>query len=237
MAASKQTALANELEKEINAGAFGWEGGLPSLQELAQRQNMSVNTVKAALALLEGRGIIEKRGGGYSVNKIPTAMTMYVAPAHTRRKDGYVRNIGPVKRVSAPKQLTDKLHISQKEVSYRVQVSGEVAEGNEKPFQLTYRYHLLPVTDEDMQRMDNDATYDVMWHGSSVPVELLSHDEVSSRLATEGERDLLNLPEETPIVHVFESISDRNGNILMAQDVILSPRATLIFDFPFTNRP
>jgi DNA-binding GntR family transcriptional regulator len=61
MAVGKHVTLAIELEKDILAGKYGWEGGLPSVSELAQTKNMSVNTVKNSLSLLEGKGLIEKK--------------------------------------------------------------------------------------------------------------------------------------------------------------------------------
>jgi DNA-binding GntR family transcriptional regulator len=238
MAAGKHITLANELERDILAGKYGWEGGLPSASELAQVQNISVNTVKASLALLEGKGLIEKRGIGYYVSRVPITMTQYVPPAHIRLgREGYNKNIGPVKRTSLPKNLAEKLQLPSPElVVYRMQVSGEIAEANEKPLQITHRYYMLPISDEKLKQMQNDPTYDVMWNDPTVPVELLSHDEVSPRLATDGERDLLNLPETTPITYVLETIRDRN-RVVMAQEIILSPRTTLVFEFPFTNRP
>jgi DNA-binding GntR family transcriptional regulator len=237
MAAGKHTALATELEKDILAGKFGWEGGLPSAGELAQKWGMSINTVKNSLSLLEGKNLIEKRGIGYYVNLVPTVMTQYVPPAHIRlNREGYNKNIGPVKRVSLPQHLADKLDHSQTEsIVYRVQVSGEVTEGNEKPLQIAYRYYFLPIEEDQLRRMENESTYDPMW--AEVSGELLTHDEVTSRLATEGERDLLNLPDATPIASVFEVIRDKSNNPLMVTEIVLSPRTTLIFDFPFTNRP
>jgi DNA-binding GntR family transcriptional regulator len=234
---TKQTMLANELEREIMAGAYGWEGGLPNLADIAQRWNMSINTVKASLAGLEGKGVIEKRGGGYYVARIPTPMTQYLPPAHVRQSEGFCKNLGTVKTVTLPDHLLEKLSVSQHAATYRVQISGENIEGVEKPLQISYRYHVLPLTEDKVQRMQDDPTYDPMWQDTAVPAELLSHDEVMTRLATEGERDLLSLPEDTPIMHVFETIKDRNGSLLMVQEVILTPRSTLIFDYPFTNRP
>lgn len=239
MAVGKHIALANDLEQEILKGTYGWEGGLPSANELAQRRNMSINTVKNALAILEGKDLIEKRGIGYYINRVPTTMTQHVPAANLRlsSRSGYSKNIGPVKRVTLPDHLAKKLKIEARQVVYRMQVSGEMQDGNEKPLQISYRYYFLAIPDEKMQQMENDTNYDPMWNDENTAGELLSHDEVSPRPATEGERDLLNLPESTPISNVFEAISDKGSTLLMAQEVILSPRTTLIFDFPFTNRP
>jgi DNA-binding GntR family transcriptional regulator len=239
MAEGKHVTLATELEKDISAGKYGWEGGLPSAGELAQKWNVSINTVKNALALLEGRGTIEKRGASYFVNRIPTTMTQYVPPAHVRLpRGGFCKNLGPVTRTTLPEHLAKKLDLSPTaQAVYRVQVSGEMSEGSEKPLQISYRYHLLPLTNEKVHRMGTEPGYDPMWGDAEVPVELMSRDEIAPRLATEGERDLLNLPETTPVSGVVETIRDTSGTILMVQELVLSPRTTLIFDFPFTNRP
>lgn len=239
MVIGKHTTLAIELEKDILEGKYGWEGGLPSASELAQKWNMSINTVKNSLSVLEGKDLIEKRGIGYYINRIPTVMTQHVPSAHIRApRGGYSENIGPVKKVSLPEHLKEKLHLSQAESAiYRVQISGEMVEGSKKPLQISYRYHLLSIPDEKIQRMQNDATYDPMWNDNNIPTDLVSHDEVTPRLATEGERDLLNLPESTPITSLFEVIYDKSNNPLMVQEIALSPRTTLIFDFPFTNHP
>jgi DNA-binding GntR family transcriptional regulator len=239
MAVSKHIALSTELEKDILSGKYGWEGGLPTASELAQSWNMSINTVKNSLAVLEGRNLIEKRGVAYYVNRVPTTMTQYVPPTHLRKRAGYSKNIGSIKKVSLPDHLAKKLELNGSQSAvYRMQVSGEFADSdtNEHPLQLTYRYYLLPISEQQLHLMENDATYDPMWDDPEMAVELLSHDEITPRLATEGERDLLNLPESTPINNVFEVISDKQGNILTIQDIVLSPRSTLIFDFPFTNK-
>ncbi len=238
MSVSKHIALANELEKDILSGKYGWSGGLPTASELAQTQNMSINTVKNALAVLEGKDLIEKRGIAYYVNRVPTVMTQYVPPAHTRIRTGYCKNLGPVKHIPLPAHIADKLDLSKSDlVVYRVQVSGELVEASEHPLQLSYRYHLLPLSDEKVKQMDNNAAYDPMWDDTEQAIELMSHDEVTPRLSTNGESDLLNLPESTPVASVFEVISDKAGKPLMIQEIILSPRTTLIFDFPFINRP
>ena len=235
MAVGKHVGLATELEKDILSGQYGWEGGLPSASELAQKWNMSMQTVKSALATLEGKNLIEKRGVGYYVNRVSVLMTQHVPPIYIRlHRGGFYKNIGPVKRVQLPAHLAEKLQITPQEAVYRVQISGESIDGIEKPLKISYRYHLLPVSDDNMRRMDSDPNYDPMRDKTG---ELLSHEEATPRMATAGEQDLLQLPESAAVNHLFEAIRDKENNILMVQELILHPRETLIFDFPFTNEP
>lgn len=238
MTQPKHLSLVIELERDILAGRYGIEGGLPTASELAQTRGMSINTVKTALAVLEAKGLLEKRGTGYYVGTVPTLMTQYLPPTHVRVRDGFCSNIGTTKRVALPAHLSDKLGIDRSfQAVYRMQLSGELAEGSEKPLQITHRYYAVKLTDKQITRMDADATYDPMWNDASTAAELMSHDEVSPRMATDGERDLLALPENTPVLSVLETIKDQAGSLLTVNELVLSPRSILIFDYPFLNRP
>jgi DNA-binding GntR family transcriptional regulator len=239
MAAEKFTALAIELEKDILTGKYGWEGGLPTVSELAQKWNMSINTIRNALSILDGKGLVEKRGASYYVRRIPFVMTQGSPSAYmTVPRGEYYQNIGSVKRITLPEYMSEKLNSPQYGIAvYRVQVSGEVVEGHEHPLQISYRYHLMPVSDDKIQRMQDDPAYDPMWDDESTPNDLQSHDEITARLATDGERDLLSLPESSTIIHLFEAIRDKDNNLLIAQEVVLSQRESLIFDFSFVHRP
>lgn len=238
MAVGKHVTLAAELEREILSGKYGREGGLPSISELAQNWSMSINTVKSAMALLEGKNLVEKRGIGYYVNRVDTVMTQYVPPTYARLKQGgYCENIGEAKRTQLPKHLADLFNLPQSQQTvYRLQVSGEAIDENKKPMQITHRYYIVSVDDETLQKMHN-PNYDPMWDDPTYAGELISHDEVTPRMSTESECDLLNLPGATPITNVLEVIKNEQGELLTVQEIILSPRTTLIFDFPFANKP
>lgn len=120
----------------------------------------------------------------------------------------------------------------------RMQISGEVSEGTERPLQITHRYYILQLADEVLDRMQNDATYDPIWDPSIVPSELLrSRDEVVARLATAEEQKLLAVSKRTAVTSIIESISDMEENLLMIQEVVLSPSTSLVFEYPFKNRP
>jgi DNA-binding GntR family transcriptional regulator len=241
MAEQKYGTLATELEKDIQSGRYGWEGGLPTVSELAEKWNMSINTIRQALTILESKGLIEQRvrGAGYYVKRIPFTMTETSLSAYVTVPRGYYcTNIGTTRRVTLPAYLQEKLQVPPStQAVYRIQVSGQVSDdGTERPLQVAYRYHFMPVSDANVQRMQSDALYDPLWDDDGVPGEMHSHDEVSSRLATEGERDLLELPEHSSVMHLFEVIRDTGDVLFMAQDIVVSTRETLIFDFTYTHR-
>jgi DNA-binding GntR family transcriptional regulator len=238
MVATKHTEIANLLRKEILSGRYGTEGGLPSFSELAKRYGIATNTVTNALVSLTAQGILEKRGNSYYVNQLPIVMTEYVPSIITRlpKSGGYYTNIGDVEKVFLPEHIAEKFKLPAQIAIFRTQVSGEISNGDKKPLQISHRYHLIELSDEQIRHMQDDAEYDPLWNEEKYAVTLFSIDEVVPRLATEEERRTLNLPENTPVTYLFETIK-QDETIIMVQEVIISPRETLIFAFPFTNKP
>ncbi|GAC1660911.1 MAG: hypothetical protein PVS3B3_31210 [Ktedonobacteraceae bacterium] len=235
MKTEKYVSLADVLRKDILAGKYGSEGGLPIASELAKQYKMALNTAKRALSLLEDEGIIQKRGAAYHVGGIDVVMTKYSPPSH-QRYSGFNRNLTAVEKVLLPEHLVAKLRTPQNQfVVSRAQVAGEFVRSKELPLQISYRYYFLPISTEKMQRMQDDATFDPMWQDA--PIDLVSHEEVTSRPATSEELGHLSLNNPASILSLLEVIRDEVGNILMAQEIALSPRITLVFDFPFENKP
>jgi DNA-binding transcriptional MocR family regulator len=71
------SAIADEIERAIDAGAFGADGSLPTIRELAETLGVSPTTVNAAYSQLRTRGRIggNRRGGSrvIALSKVPTA--------------------------------------------------------------------------------------------------------------------------------------------------------------------
>jgi len=235
MVAPKYVAVANELRKEILSGKFGSEGGLPPTSELAKSYDIVVNTAKVALGRLEGEGLIIQRGGNYYVNGLEIVMTRHVPlpEARFQKRVGYVRTLR-VARVGIPEHVGRKLNVqSDRTIPMREQVSGEI-NGRFWPLQFSTRYYFLPLSDEQYHRLEQEAGTDPLW---DITDTLLSRDEICSRPATTQEAEHLSLPDGTSIIALFEIIRDANGVLLMAQEITLSPRETLVFEFSFENRP
>lgn len=233
----KRDIVANKLRKDILAGKYGTEGGIPDEGELAKINNCARGTVTAALTLLEGEGLVVHRGRSYYVDRLPVAMTQYVPPAHVRyvSRKNYVRTIGDVEQVVLPEYLAEKLATSPSTpVVSCTRVTGEVVSGKEKPIQLSVRYYFMPLSDEQIRRMQSDPNYDPAWDTSDM---LGSYDEVTSRPVTQEEQELLLLPASTSVLSLLEIIRDKGGNPYMAHESALSPRAALIFHFSFENKP
>lgn len=227
----KNVELANQLRKDILTGKYGTEGGLPGAKELSRRSGFARNTVNSALALLEGERLIIRRDVTYYVNTIPVTMTQYAPPTHIRYSDGYATDLIISGEKLLPDHLASRLDMDRC-TAYRVQVSGETVSGERQPLQYSHRYYFLPLTDEEMQHMKDDAKFDPVWIIADI---LVSRDETCARYGTQEEITHLDLPTPSPVQGVWESIRDKQGNLLMVQETTLVPRFKLIFEFEFSN--
>ena len=235
MAPEKYVRIVDELRRNIFAGLYGPQGGLPTAQAIATNYNVTVNTAGKALSYLEGEKLVVKHGSNFYVNALNVRMTEHVPASHIRLTHGYTRNISSVDMVDLPIHIMEKLAIPTTKAIYRAQISGE-QDGNEFiPVQIARRYYFLELTNEEVTNMVNDATYDPMW--TKVPVQLLSHDDIAARNATGEETQLLNLSHTSSVLDVWEVIYNMSGNVLMAQEITLSPRMKHSFRYPFDNKP
>lgn len=238
MPVRKSVELANQLRKSILSGIYGSEGGLPEVREIAKVNNMSINTAIAALASLEGEGLVVRRGHSYYVNSLSFTMTHYIPPIHMRRQN-YANNIGSVERIELPEHIASRLNLPDRPtVVVRNQVNGEIGDnGTEQPYKLSCHYYVLPVSQEQLEHMQRDPLYDVMWESPEVRKQLECHDEITPRLVTQEESSRLKLPANTVANSIFVAISDMDHNLLFIQELVLSPRVTLMYNYVFTNDP
>lgn len=238
MIEKKRDMLAAILRKNILSGKYGPEGGLPPESELVKETGFARQTVKTALLLLEGERLIAQRGHVYHVNSLPIVMTQYVPLPGVRQsgKMTYARNLSSIQtRHPLPRYLAEEVHVDPSILTtYCERLVGEYSEGKEIPMRLSYRYSFLPLTNEQIQHMERDATYDPAW---DLVETLHSYDETSVRPGTPEELALLELPPGTSIQALHEQIRDEKGQLVMVHESVLSPRHKLIFGFAFMNKP
>lgn len=239
MTAPKYVEVENELRKRILSGRYGIEGGIPTAKELAQEFSVVVNTAKVALYHLEGERLIIRRGNSYYVNMVTTVMTQYVLPIAERMRErgrtGYVKTLETVERVTIPEYVANKLDLDHQAILVlQTCISGDMADSEERPMQLSRFYYFMPVTDEQIARMQVDAVYDILL---DAPISLSRDDEVFPRFPTDKELGYLNVTSTTPVLNVLSTVRDDKGNILLFQDLTRVPHAVLKYRYAFENRP
>jgi len=236
----KHIILANEIRKDILAGRYGMEGGLPGLDELTRRSGLARNTVRSALLILEGEKVIVERDRNYFVNSpVVTTMTQYVWPVAVRMQQyarkGEIRNVGEVRRIQLPEHLVDKVGLTPPvTVVLQLCTSVEIGDQEETPMQIARYYYFMPLTDDQIQHMQNDARYDVLLE---CPEDLVRQDQIFPRMPTNEEIEILKVPAGMPVLNVLSTVLDENGTVLLFQDLTRVPRAMLEYRYSFKNRP
>jgi DNA-binding GntR family transcriptional regulator len=240
VAAGKHVALAAELEKNILSGKYGTEGGLPSASELAQKWNMSINTVKAALALLEGKDLVEKRGLGYYVNKILRVSTAVVPPFEevlaTNGFEPFVRNI------TEPEVTTMSVEVAAMFgqpvgllVVHRYRVQGR----DGKPFRLSEYWFPEHLARPYLQHLKDNPGYDIL---EDIKADLnitrqKVHDDVSARNPTESEADLLSILPDIAVLEVRRTNRTLDDVVLMHHKIVfVGSLSILSYDYEIDNR-
>lgn len=231
--------VANAICADVLSLRFGVSGALPESSHLMQMYEASKTTIRDALIHLQAQHIIEKKGHSYYANQSLVLMTRYVPPLPVRfgvDKKGYTQNLSTVVRIPLPYHIADRIGVPYGTLSvYRSRVGGELAGEGRIPSQISYYHYILPVSDEQIERMNNDATVDILFE--SAPVRMQRHDEISWRLPTEKEAETLLIPVTSPVGSLFIINRDMSNKVLLSQELVLAPRVTLVHDYAFDNRP
>lgn len=234
--------FASDLRRDILSGRYGWEGGLPGIQELIKRSGLAANTIYRALSLLVGERLIEQRDKAYFVSRHPIQMTKYVLPIVVRmkalNKGGYIKNIGKVERTRLPEHLAGKIDAGSKDRSCVLQtcILGELAEdGSERPNQMSHYYFLLPMTEEQVRQFELQPAFDPLPVGPGI--EMSRHDEITARPPTQNEIETLNLPAAASVIAVLTIVRDGSGTPLLIQEDAFPTLVTLMYDYTFENSP
>lgn len=145
-------------------------------------------------------------------------MTQYVPPINKLSATGFVRNLVPVGTATLPDELADKYKLARGAPStYRYRIGGEIVDGTEKPICLLKFYYFMQITDDQITRLNADPSLDI-WPEVS-PAQVRCHDELSARLATEEEANLLKISNATPVI-VIQTVTIDGANTLLIQESV-----------------
>lgn len=82
---SRKDALANELRAAIRDGKYRPGAKLPTELELAKQHNVSVNTIRGAMAMLVHEGLVERRRGAGTFVRDPKILVYHASRAEPSR--------------------------------------------------------------------------------------------------------------------------------------------------------
>lgn len=236
---AKYIELANQLRRDILSGLYGSEGGLPGINELVKRSGLAANTVYRALSMLEGECLLIQRDQTYFVNRISVSLSSYVPPHYllmqSQGKTSFAVNIIPAEVVPLPDEIASRIPMTVGiPVTHRLRILGETEGEQKKPTWLVEYWYLIPLSEEQRQRMRDNPHLHILPEAS--PVNLYRFDQISARQPTAEEAQYLQIEQMTPVLDFRSIVRDRGGHPLLYQQLVLLG-TTLTYSYDFENKP
>lgn len=112
---SRRHAIADDLRHQISSGHFKPGERLPSETQLATHYTVSTSTLRSALALLQGEGLVEKIHGNGNFVRRPLRRITYtggaVAPTPWTAFSAPLQVTARTTNIKAPSHLTTLLNV------------------------------------------------------------------------------------------------------------------------------
>jgi GntR family transcriptional regulator len=227
-----------ELREQILSGGLAPAERMPSETELAATYRTSRPTVRRALAVLRGEGLITTgQGSGTFVRARPGIQIRVTGSNYRRHRalglPGFNaqvlaqgrspgQDITEVARIDAPSHVAQNLRLDQ---GAPVVVRRRVFLADDVPVALTDSYYpaaLAAGTAIEKPEPVKGGVHAII-EDEDGPIRrkvARSEDDITARMPTPGEARLLQLPPGVPVFHTVRTIYDAEGQPLEVQDTI-----------------
>ena len=251
--------IADELRAEIDAGVYGPGDQLPAESDLAARFDRSVPTIRQAVGVLVGEGLVDKEHGRGNFVRTPRTRVIRTNERHQWEKDR-ARQPQEVRATTGATEhdtgltVSDlRFHAAYKEISADQDTATlfDVCEGDpllERTYRTTYAQErhpfslvrsLLPKALVEANPDLLDATREP-WPGGTqsqlhtVGIEVNDITEhVTARPPTNSEARELGLKSGVAILLLRKISTDTTGRVVEVSDVVLpGDRTDLVFKTP-----
>ncbi|WP_053685447.1 GntR family transcriptional regulator [Streptomyces sp. XY593] len=227
---SRRHAIADDLRHQISSGHFKAGERLPSEAQLATQYAVSTSTLRNALALLQGEGLVEKIHGNGNFVRHPLRRITYAggaaAPASWATFSAHLRMIAQTASIEVPSHLSTLLNVPPR--SNLTEVLFTTDEGR-KPRGLAYIYiprDLAPATRSVVGQI-------TVRPPDARPVLVEVQERVSARLPTQAEAGTLRISPTVPVLSLTRVSTDATGHVIEAASLVLPGDAV---DALFTTR-
>jgi len=239
-----QLRIADDIRMQIERGDLGPGQALPTLAEICRRWDCSMNSARAAIALLKAQGLITSGRGKAPTVRIPPRKVIRSSERHQVEKDLALK---PEEERAAVGEAETNLNMPITEQEFSAQYD-KVTAGVEfaqifgiKPDDLLLRRSWEATDPSSRLRLswsvshiplalveDNPALLDASnepWPGgtqhqlSTVRIEIMRMvDEVSARMPTTVEAQLWGLPEGVPLILCRRISIDSHNRVVEISD-------------------
>ncbi|MER6315049.1 GntR family transcriptional regulator [Streptomyces sp. NPDC001581] len=221
---SRRHAIAEDLRHQISSGHFKAGERLPSEAQLATRYTVSTSTLRSALALLQGEGLVEKIHGSGNFVRHPLSRITYTGGAGTLATgttlSAPLRMTARTTTIEAPSHLTTLLNVPTR--SLLTEVIFSTHEGR-TPHSLAHIY--VP---HDLAPGHSPAAPPLP---DQIAVRLAEVQErVSARLPTQEEATALRISPSLAVLSLTRVATDAAGRVVEAALLVLpGDRADALF--------
>jgi GntR family transcriptional regulator len=230
--------IVTELRQQILSADRAPGDRLPSESELAAIYRTSRPTVRRALAVLRGEGLIVTgqgsgtfvrprpgiqicvTGSNYRLHRalgLPGFNAQVLAQGQSPRQD-----ITEVARIAAPADVAEKLDLDE---GSSVIVRRRIFLADGVPIALTDSYYPVSLAAgtkiEEPERLKGGVHALIEDENGPIRRKIVrSDDDITARMPTPDEADLLRLPAGVPVFRVLRTIYDSNGQPVELQDTV-----------------
>ncbi|MFD7912561.1 GntR family transcriptional regulator [Streptomyces sp. NPDC059752] len=230
---SRRHVIADDLRHQITSGHFKAGERLPSEAQLATRYTVSTATLRSALALLQGEGLVEKIHGNGNFVRRPARKITYIggtdAPTVWTAFSAPLRMTARTTIVEAPSHLTTLLNVPPR--SAVTEVLFITHEGNTH-HSLAHIYvpHDLAPANPPMPEQIAASLTDLRTPPSEV------QERVSARLPTQEEAATLRISPSLTVLSLTRVSTDTSGRVVEAALLVLpGDRAEALFTTRFVT--
>lgn len=206
--------LAEILERDIRSGQYRAGEQLPTTKELAERYQVGLQTVRAALSQLENKGLIFRRAGkGTFVADRPAEF--FLDRSFTRQ----MKELGckPSSKVlvcevrPAGRELADELNLSPEDPVLHLH---RIRYGDEEPISLQYTvvpiHHCPDIASHDFSK---ESLYEVLLHCYGVEIAKITHT-ISCVAADPQQASLLGIRVRSPLLVIRTRAIAKDGALV-----------------------
>lgn len=229
--ASRRQVIADDLRKQISTGRIKAGERLPSEAKLATRYTVSTPTLRSALAVLQGEGLVEKIHGKGNFVRYPLHRITYVGGGRT--SDMATATPAPLRITVRATQLQARGNLAS---LLRVPASSPLTEflclchdGN-SPHSLAHIYvprDLAPVEGYD-ESLWREAVHSRLAQLRPPLAEV--QEQVTARFPTPSEAATLRISSALPVLAITRLAADTTGRVVEAALLVLpGDRADALF--------
>ncbi|MGH3833163.1 MAG: GntR family transcriptional regulator [Pseudonocardiaceae bacterium] len=239
--------VADDLRDAINRGDYTPEEALPTEQQLIERYGYSRPTIRQAIALLRTEGLIDVEQGRGTFIRGRRPVRRVTSDRYTKAADA---GQSPFRTEAAAAGIAGRGEVLGVEI---IAAQGDVAlwlevpDGteavlrrrllfaNDEPIQIYDGYMprtLVAGTDLESPRLITEGTYKALASIGHPPHHC--SEELTSRMPTAKEIDMLQLRPSIPVVRVIRITRDEPGQVLQALRIIAAADRNV---FTYDNLP